>query len=90
MMEKTKTIVITRDQARNAKNAFVHSLNGSMYENGIGGIGISGSKGDWHVRVLLMQREGCADVPNEVDGVPFVAMVVPKIRALRDRERDDA
>lgn len=77
-----------KDEARAAKNKFISSLGGSMQllQHGIGGVGISGDKGDWTVRVLLTEQSGTSNVPNEIDGVKFYTQYVRSLKALRERD----
>ncbi len=69
--------MVSRDEARTAKNAYIASLGGilSLVENDIGGVGIiEDQHNDWYVRVILPTRNlDGRNVPREVEGVEFYA-----------------
>ncbi len=79
----------TREEARDAKNAFIESLGGnlSLFEHGVGAVATSGDKyDDWHVRVMLTDRGGSVHVPEEINGVQFVSIYLSQLKALQEKQ----
>jgi len=67
------------DTVRAAKTALTEQL---AHDNRVNGIGITGSNGDYGIKVNIVDAADAPELPTEIDGVPVKVVVIGRVRAL--------